>query len=95
MCSAANPLIASPTSGPIGLRARVGLSPTSPQAEAGMRAVPRHAAGHDLPLSHDDPFHPGAAQRHRRAEAGRAAAHDEDVARVDAGLRHDRPPAGR
>jgi hypothetical protein len=30
----------SPASGPIGLRARVGLSPNSPQAEAGMRMEP-------------------------------------------------------
>src|SRR5262247_1058274 len=30
----------SPTSGPLGLRARVGFSPNSPQAEAGMRIEP-------------------------------------------------------
>src|SRR5215468_6670471 len=30
----------SPASGPIGLRARVGLRPKSPQAEAGMRIEP-------------------------------------------------------
>lgn len=34
-CSQAQPATASPYSGPSGLRARVGLSPNTPQAEAG------------------------------------------------------------
>src|ERR1700693_1481197 len=39
-CSAASPLRASPKSGPRGLRARVGLSPKTPQHEAGRRIEP-------------------------------------------------------
>src|ERR1700680_215882 len=35
-----NPLQPSPRSGPIGLRARVGLNPTTPDAEAGIRIEP-------------------------------------------------------
>ena len=39
-CATDAPLQPSPTSGPIGLRARVGLRPKSPQQEAGMRIEP-------------------------------------------------------
>src|SRR5207302_6159019 len=39
-CSTAQPLTASPYSGPSGLRARVGLRPNSPHADAGKRMEP-------------------------------------------------------
>src|SRR5207302_8277580 len=39
-CATPSPFQPSPTSGPSGLRARVGLSPNNPQHEAGMRIDP-------------------------------------------------------
>src|SRR3989304_5448481 len=39
-CWATSPFRTSPTSGPRGLRPRVGLRPTTPQQEAGMRMEP-------------------------------------------------------
>src|SRR3989304_4234017 len=39
-CCAPSPFITSPMSGPRGLRPRVGLRPTTPQQEAGMRMEP-------------------------------------------------------
>src|SRR5204862_5382004 len=39
-CSQTRPLNRSPTSGPSGLRARVGLRPKTPHADAGMRIEP-------------------------------------------------------
>src|SRR5690606_6665950 len=39
-CEIAAPAQASPSSGPLGVRARVGFRPTSPQVAAGMRIEP-------------------------------------------------------
>ena len=39
-CSMAMPFQSSPKSGPLGVRPRLGLSPTRPQADAGMRIEP-------------------------------------------------------